>query len=114
MWSSGWAWDSGDNTIEPESHLLMCKALLTFWKSKKNTTELARVTKLQEAALQEAEESSRRCAQPLQPGVKCAPSATPPAAALAFAKRPADVAASVKAPYDRAHAPPAASSNIRI
>ena len=39
-------WDSKYNTIEPESHLLMCKALLSFWKGKKNATELMRVTTL--------------------------------------------------------------------
>ena len=90
------------NTIEPESHLLTCKALLSFWKSQKNKSELARVTKLQEAALHEREEASRRRAQPLQEGEESAPAAK--AAPIAKqAKRPADVPASCKATYDRAH-----------
>ena len=56
-----------EDTIEPEAHLLTCKALLAFWKGKKNSTELMRVTKLQEAVLKECEEASRRRSQPLQP-----------------------------------------------
>mmetsp|Transcript_48501 Transcript_48501/g.134475 ORF Transcript_48501/g.134475 Transcript_48501/m.134475 type:complete len:1928 (+) Transcript_48501:54-5837(+) len=97
-------WESKDNTIEPESHLLVCKALLSFWKGQKNTTELLRVTKLQEAALQEREEASRRRTQPLQDGVEHAPTAAVAATAGASAAvRPAGVPALCKEAYDRAH-----------
>ena len=98
-------WDSKDNTIEPESHLLTCKALLSFWKGQKNKAELVRVTQLQEAALKEKEEASRRRVRPLEAGVESAPraAATPTSGAAASARRPADAPASSKATYDRAH-----------
>jgi hypothetical protein len=96
------------NTVEPESHLLTCKELVSFWKSKrpKNNTELARVTKLQEAALGEREEASRRRVQPLPVGVECAPSAAttdPPGRAAVSTTRPAYVPTACKAVYDHAH-----------
>ena len=99
-------WPAETNTIEPESHLLECKALLAYWKSKKNSAELARVTKLQEAALKEHEEASRRRAKPLEPGIEVAPIATAARTArgtAASTKRPVDVPAPCKASYDRAH-----------
>jgi hypothetical protein len=91
------------NTIEPESHLLTCKALVSFWKGQKNAGELLRVTKLQEAALREREEASRRRAQPLQAGVEHAPTASAPACAGPNATRPAGVPVACKEAYDRAH-----------
>ena len=92
-----------ENTEEPESHLLTCKLLISFWKTKKNTTELDRVTKLQEAALQELEEASRRRVQPLQAGTESAPAATNAPISGTNIKRPTDVPAACKAAYDRAH-----------
>ena len=95
---------SSKNTTEPESHLLTCRALPAFWKSKKNAAELARVTKLQNAALREEDEARHRRAQPLQAGVESAPTAAKQTtAAAASTSRPSDVPAVCKAVYDHAH-----------
>ena len=49
-------WETKDNTIGPEEHLLTCKPFLAYWQSKKNKKLLERAKKLQEAALREKEE----------------------------------------------------------
>jgi DNA polymerase-3 subunit epsilon len=94
-----------ENTIEPESHLITCKGLLTYWRGKKNRGELERVTKLQQAALQECEEARRRRVEPLHARAECAPTATTTSgtAATTSIPRPADASASCKASYDRVH-----------
>ena len=104
-------YDSAQNTKEPESHLLTCKALLSYWGGKKRSTpqqeQVKRVTKLQEQALME----TRRRTQPLQPEPPASTAAASDgggrrASGVAGMSRPAasSVPAVCRAEYDRAHA----------
>ena len=104
-------WESKHNTKEPETHLLTCSALLTYWKGKKKSKpqqeQVARVTKLQEAALREKQDAAtRRRTRSLQPEPERRPEPAPATGrtAAATAKRPTDVPSSCRAVYDRAHA----------
>ena len=55
---------SGNNTKEPEAHLVTCSILLAYWKGKKkskpHTEQVMRVTKLQEVALRERHHAETR------------------------------------------------------
>ena len=61
-------WESKHNTEEPEVHLLTCSVLLGYWKGKikgkkptqPQAAQVARVTKLQLAALRERQEAVSR------------------------------------------------------
>jgi len=88
-------YESKDNTSEPEAHLITCSSLLAYWKnkskgkkpSKAQQEQVARVTKLQEAALRERHDATaRRRTQPLQREPHPAP--VPPAGAPCSARRP--------------------------
>jgi DNA polymerase III epsilon subunit-like protein len=116
-------WESEHNTYEPEEHLLTCKALLTYWRSKKIKKEIERVTELQEKALQEKAQLEdarrRRRAKPLDmetevgPQRQVAGSKRPAAATAASRPDGANAAdATCRAAYDGAHGQLAAASAL--
>jgi hypothetical protein len=108
-------WESKHNTKEPEAHLVTCSVLLAYWKgkfkgknpSKPQAEQVARVTKLQEAALRERQEAAtQRRAKPLQREPEQATSAGGAAGATGrpcSSTRPSNVPDNCRSAYDRAH-----------
>jgi DNA polymerase III epsilon subunit-like protein len=97
----------------------MCKALLAYWKTKKNKQELARVTQLQEAALAEKQQHEevrrQRKAQPLGAAAELRPQSKtkpPKRARDTTCERTAGLSAAGRAAYDRAHAQLSAASAL--
>jgi DNA polymerase III epsilon subunit-like protein len=107
-------WESKDNTKEPEAHLITCSVLLSYWKgkskgkkpSKAQEEQVARVTKLQEAALRERQDAAtRRRTRPLErEPERQAASAGSAAGRPPAPRRPAGVPDECRSAYDRAHA----------
>ena len=104
--------ESKHNTKEPETHLAACSPLLAYWKGKikgkkpspAQQEQVARVTKLQEAALREQHEATRRRTQPLscEPArPACAGNAA--SGGLPSTARPTGVPEGCRISYDRAH-----------
>ena len=99
-------YEAKHNTKEPETHLITCSVLVSYWKGKKKSKpqqeQVARVEKLQEAALRERYDAAmRRRTRPLQREPE--PAAPPQAAAGSTASRPTGVPADCRTAYDRAH-----------
>ena len=100
-------YDSKHNTKEPEEHLLRNKLLLAFWRSKKNKTQLTRVTKLQEVALAEAAHRSTRLTKELDVNIEQPIGSAAAAQAADTNSQPRfgrPVSSPCAAAYDRAHA----------
>ena len=105
-------WESKHNTKEPEVHLIACSVLLAYWKSKikgkgskPQNEQVARVTKLQEAALRELHEAkTRRSTRPLQREPERPASASAAGSGTGGAlRRPAGVPDDCRCKYDCAH-----------
>ena len=95
---------SSENTIEPEEHLICNKMLLAFWKAKKNKTELARVTQLQEAALAEKARDTTRRVHALSASAEVHIGATPATKPTSVSPSERPAVSSCRAAYDCAHA----------
>jgi hypothetical protein len=102
-----------DNTEEPEVNLITCSALLKYYKgkikqgkkpTKQQAEQVARVTKLQEAALREQHEAvTRRSTRPIQREPDQPASARASGSAAGSPSRPAGVPDDCRSAYDRAH-----------
>ena len=100
---------SGNNTKEPEAHLVTCSILLAYWKGKKkskpHTEHVMRVTKLQEVALRERHHAeTRRRTRPVQsePTQPTTPSSAAGSAPTP-ASRPMGVPEDCRTAYDCGH-----------
>jgi DNA polymerase III epsilon subunit-like protein len=121
-----WAgWESKDNTIEPEEHLITNMLLPAYWKAKKNKKQLERVVALHTAALEEKaqleEARRRRRARPLDMEMEAGPQAQRQTAGIKHpatatnASRPQGANTSdaiCKAAYNQAHAQLASASSL--
>ena len=107
-------WPSDTNTKEPEAHLVTCSVLLAYWKGKIKGTrptkaqaeQVARVTKLQEAALREQHDAvTQRRARPLQrePERHAAAGGGTAGVSPGLARRPMGIPDDCRLAYDRAH-----------
>ena len=106
-------WESKHNTEEPEVHLVMCSVLLAYWKGKikgkkptqPQAAQVARVTKLQEAALRERQEAAtRRATRPLQrESPQPAAAAGASSGGASSSPRPTGVPDNCRNAYDCAH-----------